>query len=139
VIVIDASVLVAALHPRDVNHLQSREWLRRIVLAAEEIAAPMILLSEVAGAITRRTSDAAEGQLAAQRILTLPRVQLFPVDARIALLAAQVAVDLRLRGADATYVAVAMWLNVPLVTWDREQFERGGRRVTVYQPDPSIV
>jgi predicted nucleic acid-binding protein len=39
-----------------------------------------------------------------------------------------------LRGADAVYVALADLLDLPLVTWDREQRERAGRRVRVITP-----
>ena len=41
---------------------------------------------------------------------------------------------LRLRGADATYVAVAQRLDLPLITWDREQLERASRLITVRSP-----
>ena len=45
------------------------------------------------------------------------------------------AAELGLKGADATTVAVAHLLGLPLVTWDRQQGERAGKRVTVYRPD----
>ena len=50
---------------------------------------------------------------------------LVDLDHQRARLTADVAADLRLRGADATYVAAAQELNLPLVSWDREQIERG--------------
>ncbi len=37
-------------------------------------------------------------------------------------------------GADALFVASAELLDVPLVTWDREQRERAGNRVTCITP-----
>ena len=40
-----------------------------------------------------------------------------------------------LAGADATYVAAAARLDAPLITWDRNQLERGGQRVTAHRPD----
>ena len=49
-------------------------------------------------------------------------------------MAAEVAADLRLRGADAVYVAAARLLRVPLVTWDREQQQRAGAVVVVQMP-----
>ena len=48
--------------------------------------------------------------------------------------AAQVAVDLHLRGADAVYVATAQRLSVPLVTWDREQLDRSSVVIEAYEP-----
>jgi predicted nucleic acid-binding protein len=50
-------------------------------------------------------------------------------------LSAQLAAELRLRrGADATYVALALERGVPLITWDKEQIERGGLRIEVRTP-----
>ena len=37
-------------------------------------------------------------------------------------------------GADAIYIATADYLNIPLVTWDREQHNRAARRITVWTP-----
>jgi len=36
--------------------------------------------------------------------------------------------------ADAVYVALAEQLQIPLVTWDREQRERGGQRIVAQEP-----
>ena len=51
--------------------------------------------------------------------------RLASVDAELAQLGAELAADRHLRGADALYIALAHRLSVPLVTWDREQRERG--------------
>ena len=57
------------------------------------------------------------------------------VDAELALPAAELASELRLRGADAVYVAMTHRLGVPLVTWDREQLERAAVRIEARTPD----
>jgi predicted nucleic acid-binding protein len=46
------------------------------------------------------------------------------LDEALARESARVAIDLGLRVADATYVAVARRRGVALITWDREQRER---------------
>src|SRR5438552_3680622 len=56
------------------------------------------------------------------------------LDRALAGVAAQLAADLQLRGADAVYVAVAFQLNIPLVTWDVQQQQRGVSRVLTYTP-----
>ena len=112
-LVIDASVLVSWFHRADPFHQASRAWLRQHLLAGGQLYAPWLLQSEVAGALTRRTGD----------------------DARLGQHAADLAVALRLRGADAVYVAVADQFQIPLVTWDREQRERGGQRIATRRPD----
>ena len=132
--VVDASVLVAALYPPDVHHQVSRAWLRRHLRAGGILIAPILLLAEVASAVTRRSGDRALGQQALDRLLAFQQLRLVPLDPRIGVLAAQLALDLRLRGANAVYVAIAAQLQVPLVTWDREQRERGGQRIVAREP-----
>ena len=133
--VVDASVMVGALHPLDVHHLASRAWLRQEILAGNELIAPLLLLSEVAGAVTGRSGDTALGRQAVRRLVALQQLRLVPLDVRLSLLSTQMAIELQLRGADAIYVALAAQIGIPLITWDREQFERGAQRVITRQPD----
>ncbi len=122
--VVDASVWVSALVPQDVHHARSRAWLEERLREGVLLVAPVILLAEVAGAIARRTGDPTLGEGAVDMLLSLPTLRLVPVDDRVGGEAARLAARLRLRGADALYVAVASLLEVPLITWDREQQER---------------
>jgi predicted nucleic acid-binding protein len=126
--------MVAALYPPDINYQMSRAWLRQHLRAGGVLFAPMLLLSEVSGAVTRRSGDEALGQLALDRLIAFRQLRLVPLDARLGLHSAQIALDLRLRGADAVYVALADQLQIPLITWDREQRERGGQRIDARQP-----
>ena len=67
-------------------------------------------------------------------IVRLPNVKLVHIDAGMAALSAQVAANLRLRGADSFYVALAYQLSMPLVTWDQEQRERGRSLISSLTP-----
>ena len=67
-------------------------------------------------------------------LLRLTELRLVPLDSRLGRSAAQLAAEIVLRGADAVYVATAHHLNVPLVTWDREQQARADRLVAVQSP-----
>jgi predicted nucleic acid-binding protein len=49
-------------------------------------------------------------------------------------MAAELAVALRLRGADAVYVSLSRFLGIPLVTRDAEQLARGGEVTSVVRP-----
>ena len=135
--VVDASVLVSAFNPIDYFHTLSRDWLRRRIRAGDQMHAPVLLQSEVAGALTRRTGDQALGLRASRWIHALPELQLVVVDESLGALAADLAVALRLRGADAVYVALAAQLTLPLTSWDDEQIKRGGQHVTAQRPDGS--
>jgi predicted nucleic acid-binding protein len=68
-------------------------------------------------------------------LLALPNLRLVALDARLGRASAGLAAELGLKGADATTVAVAHALGLPLVTWDRQQGEWAGKQVTVYRPD----
>jgi predicted nucleic acid-binding protein len=135
VIVVDASVWVSELVPRDVHHDASREWLAEQVARDTALVGPALVLPEVAGAISRQTGRSRLGRRALRWLGRLPGLQLIPVDHRLGTAAAEIAVTLELRGVDAVYVAAAHVLGVPLVTWDREQRERGGRLVAVMTPE----
>ena len=133
-IVVDASVWVSHLLAQDVNHAPSRRWLAGVVNEGEAIAVPGLLLAEVAGAVARRTADPQLGHRAAEHVSATPGLRLVPGEPQLALAAAELAADLQLRGPDAVYVAVAQRLNIPLVTWDREQLARTAGVIAAYTP-----
>ncbi len=133
-IVVDASVLVSAAWPSDGNHQISRAWLQGYIRSSETMTAPVLIFSEVGGALMRRTQRTGLTVRVLQRIRLLPRFMPVPVDTVLGDDAADLAIALQLRGADAVYVALAAQLSVPLITWDREQLVRGGQRVTTYEP-----
>lgn len=133
-IVPDASVWVSHLTPQEVYHATSRRWFREVINAGRIIAAPALLLAEVAGAIARRTGDTELGDKAVAHILSTPNLRLVYTDRELSLLAARLATQHLLRGADALYVAVAYRLEIPLVSWDQEQLARAPDQVTAYTP-----
>jgi predicted nucleic acid-binding protein len=133
--VVDASVWVSRLVPQDIHHTASRRWLERRVADGELLSAPMFLLSEVAGAISSRTGEPALARQAVERLTRFPALRLVSVDQRLGKESARLAADLRMRGADAVYVALARLLNVPLVTWDDEQMTRGREVIQAQLPN----
>ena len=132
--VVDASVFVAIYRPQDPFHERSREWLRAHIQAERPIVVPGLVLAEVAGALARRGDDPALGHTAVVQLRALPGLSLAPTDA-LADRVAAIAADLRLRGADATYVAVAEVQGLGLVSWDDEVLTRGGQLVRTARPD----
>ena len=131
----DASLWVSVLLPEDAHHEASRAWLTARTYAGQTIVAPWILFAEVAGAITRRTGQPALGARTLQQLENAPGMQLVQIDAWLGRLAAQLAVQLSLRGADSVYVAVARRAGIPLVTWDSQQRQRASAIVSTYTPD----
>lgn len=131
-VVVDANVFVSLFVPADVHHERCVSWLRARLSAGELLVAPAILLPEVGGSVSRRTSEASGRQAIAglRRILTL---RLVPVDGQLAALAADLAVAYALRGADAVYAAIADRLHISVVTLDND-FQRIAGRVNILAP-----
>ena len=66
-------------------------------------------------------------------------VQFIPLDDALIDTAAEIAADYALRGADATYVAVARRHSCTLVSLDREQRERAAAIVTTRTPAEALA
>ena len=147
--VLDASVCVALFNDREPGHEAALAWFRAASRGPDLVVAPVILLPEVAAALTRGTAGrktasstavtpaagAADAIASTVELLRSRRIlELFPIDEALAAHAAGVAGRLGLRGADALYVALADQLAMPLVSFDRQQLERGGRLVEIHRP-----
>ncbi len=133
--VVDASVCVALFKADEPGHQAARAWLTESLGTGEPIVSPAILLPEVAAALAR---GLAMGSAAVSEAVDLLRrrtlVELFPVTEALATRAAAVAAEHRLRGADAVYVALAGLLEMPLITFDGRQVERGAAVVEIRRP-----
>ena len=135
IVVVDASVWVSRLVPQDVHHESSRRWLENYTAQGGRLVAPVMLLPEIAGAISRRTGAPALADQATKQLQQLGSLRLVAVDRRLGQAATRLAADLGLRGADALYVAVAEQLKIPLLTWDNEQVERARKAIQVRMPE----
>lgn len=129
-IVVDASVWVARLVSEDAFYEPVKKWMSERVDTEDQFLAPSLLLAEVGGAISRRTTSAL-GMDAVEQLQDLSSLQLIEMEHSLIQEAAQLAAELGLRGADSVYVAVAARLGVPLVTLDADQREKSVYRITV--------
>ena len=132
--VVDASVWVSYFMQTEATHLASRDWITRKADAGIPILGPSHVLAEISGAVSRRTRREELGRMTSTVISELPAFQLIPIDRELADVSASVAAGMRLRGADAVYVALALLMNSPLVTWDNEQLTRGAPIVETLAP-----
>jgi predicted nucleic acid-binding protein len=133
-VVIDASVWVSRISIADVGHARTNDWFDRAISAGGRFVAPILVLAEVAGAVARTTNDTHAGRVAADALSRLPALHLVSLDDVIGMRAAELAAELRLRGPDAVYVAVAERLGLPLVSWDSEQRARASTVVVTLAP-----
>jgi predicted nucleic acid-binding protein len=132
-VVTDASLWVSRLVPQDAFHLWVSKWMAARRAEGSQMLAPALLLAEVAGAIRRRTGDSALARKAVELLKDLPGLRLVAMDEALLEEAAGLAAELGLRGADATYVAVASRLGLPLATLDSDQRERAEKQVVLIE------
>jgi len=130
-VVVDASVWVSRLVPIDVFHKASVAWFENQRSLGITFLSPSLLLVETAGAISRRTGNARLSHIALERLQKLPALRLINMDYTLIHSAAELAAELKLRGADAIYVAVAARLECPLATLDIEQRTKASKIISV--------
>lgn len=99
-----------------------------------EVICPTLVLPECAAAIIRPTQDQQLASDAIQKISNFPLMHLISLTQPLANRAAQIAIECRLRGADAVYVAVAEFYSTRLISLDQEMLERGEQLVTTIKP-----
>lgn len=131
-IVVDASIWVARLVSEDIFYEPVKEWMSTRLEEDDQFLAPSLLLAEIGGAISRRTTPSL-GLKAIEQVQSLPGLQLVEMENLLLQEAAQLAARLGLRGADSTYVAIAARLDLPLMTLDIDQKERAAKRIKVLE------
>jgi predicted nucleic acid-binding protein len=131
-IVVDASIWVARLVAEDVFYEPVKTWMSARLEEDDQFLAPSLLLAEIGGAISRRTTPALALK-AIEQIQNLPGQQLVEMEDLLLQEAAHLAAQLGLRGADSIYVALAARLELPLMTLDIDQRERAARRIKVLE------
>ncbi len=134
-VVVDASVWVSWLRPQDVNHNNSFSWIKSYRNTTGLMVAPLLLLVEVTSAVARQTKDASLTKEIITNLIEVSTMRLMPMDFALIRTAINVANDLQLRAGDATYVAVAYQLSIPLISWDKEQLRKASKIVQTYTPD----
>jgi predicted nucleic acid-binding protein len=72
--------------------------------------------------------------MALQLLLNYRELNIIDMGPDTASFVGELAADLRLRGADAAFVAVAMLQDLPLITFDNEQRERARYMVVAQAP-----
>lgn len=134
-VVVDASVWVSRLIPSDVNYDASHLWMEQYIITKKLMVSPAILLVEVAAAISRQTGNSALAKDAVIRLSNLNLMRIVPLDNKLIHLSVNITANLQLRAADAIYVAVANQLNIPLISWDKEQLRKASSLIATYTPE----
>lgn len=133
--IVDASVWVASVLDKDAHHEISLAFMHRFLMERQIATVPLLVWAEIAGAVARRTGDTDKGMKVAELIAAKTWVRGVPLDASLAGESMRLAAKLRLRGADAVYVALAATCREPLITLDAEMLERARGVADVFTPE----
>jgi len=136
---LDASIVARDFDPGDPEYAACHELIALLDQQAIPVIVPRLLLAEIAGLARRLTRDPIRARLMVDAWRTFPHVQIVSLDDALIDAAAEIAADYALRGADATYVAVARQYNCTLVSLDREQHERAAAIVTTLTPTEALA
>lgn len=137
--VIDASVYVADARPQEPHHAEARALLAQIATESRVVYLPVIVLAEVASAISRGTGRPTLARRWTATLRRVPHFQFVPVDDALGRLAAELAAQQQLRGCDAVYVALAQQRDAALITLDRQQRERVPPDVVARMPAEELA
>ena len=129
--IIDSSVYIALINQHEAFHEQSLQWFRQAIATRTPMSVPAIFLAEVAAAMSRGQNDPDLARRAVTFVRNSKYISLQPISVVLAESAARIAGELRIRGCDAVYVALALQLNQPLVTLDHQLAYRGSNIVHV--------
>jgi predicted nucleic acid-binding protein len=132
--VIDASVFVASAQAKEIHSAESFSFIQALQAQNALVFCPTLVITECAAAISRSSRNPENANELVSLITEFPNLQLMEVSFQLAEQAAQIAIQHRLRGADAIYVALAFELGATLVTWDNEMLQRGGNVVKAVTP-----
>jgi predicted nucleic acid-binding protein len=116
--------LLNAFNPAEAGHAASLQLQTILQAQAIPVVAPTLLLAEIAAMISRVLNDTPRAQAFARRLSRLPYLEWVPLTRAFGLIAADLAAQNRLRGADAVYAAVALRSGTTPITLDREHLTR---------------
>lgn len=133
--IVDASVWVASVLEKDAHHEVCLAFMHRFVKEQQIAIVPLLVWAEIAGAVARRTRDTDRGMKVAELVAAKAWVRGVTLDASLANESMRLAARLRLRGADAVYVALAAACHEPLLTLDAEMLERTRGVAEAFTPE----
>jgi predicted nucleic acid-binding protein len=138
---LDASVVMKAFNPAEAGHAISLQLQTAIQSQAVQVIVPTLLLTEVAATIGRVLGDTPAARSFVVRLSQLPYIRFASLTRPLALTAANLAAEYRLRGADAVYVAVVRQFGTTLVSLDEQQRTRtrAATSITVRTPAEALA
>lgn len=138
-VTLDASVIMNAVNPAEAGHATSQQLLTTIRAQRVPVIVPTLVLVEVAATISRVLGDTPRARAFARHVSRLPMMRFILLSRALALAAADLAADHRLRGADAVYATVAQRYGTTLISLDGEHLRRLVGIVPVLTPADALA
>ena len=132
--VIDASVWISGLRAGEIHHRATLDWAQAWTSRCGAFSVLAHFPADVSGALKRQELNIGDLRLVLSEILDGPAISIHPITVALGKQAASIAIETGIRGSDAIYIALASQLHFPLVTWDREQLERGREFADIMTP-----
>jgi predicted nucleic acid-binding protein len=117
-------VIVAALRRQEKDHLLALDLLRKIKDEEHIAIEPYTVLVEVTAAVRRRTGSKELAARVKNDLIALGTIRFVDLDMVSSSSAADIAVDIGVRGMDAIVIQVAKEFGIPLITLDVEIIEK---------------
>src|SRR5437879_5013379 len=96
-VVVDTSAWISRLLPTDSNHAAARRWIDQHLLGGGLLVAPVLLVVEVAAALSRQTGRPVVARRAVTQLYGLPQMSLVPIDQALMDTATDFAANLGIR------------------------------------------
>lgn len=132
-IVIDASVIVAAYFEKEKFNKAAKNFFNKFTAKQETALIPEIALVEIASAIARGAKNPNYAINFCEELRKFPNFLYIPIDESLSKLAVQIAGKFYLRGADAIYTALAYKYQAGLATLDLEQKEKSSKIIKIIE------
>lgn len=132
-VTLDASIWIAALRTNEPSHEVALRLLQALMERGAAFVQPTLFAIEVAGAMRRRTGDIIRARHAVERIDSL-NAQIVAIDRALAAVAAALAMEVGIPGADACYVAVSRLQKSTLITLDEALVQRASSYADLVTP-----
>jgi predicted nucleic acid-binding protein len=124
IVILDTSVIIAALRTSEENHIQCKRLLELVNQAEFVAVEPLIVLVEIASAIKRRTGSQKLSEKVVQDIQMMSSMFFLDIDVHRAQQAIEIAQRYSLRGMDALVVQIAKEFDAHLYSLDLEILDK---------------
>ena len=123
-ICLDSSVIVAALRKQEIHHNVARNILEKVKNGEYIAIEPYIVLVEIVAAIKRRTGSIELANRVKDDLLAINNINFTDLESIRADAAAEIAINMGVRGMDAIVIQIAKEFGIPLISLDMEMIEK---------------